>query len=399
MSQPFRWLCLSRIGTCCAAMAYSATLPMLREAWGMDATAAGSIQASYNITNAVAMLVAAWLCDHLGAKRVYLAACCGGIAASIAFALFARSADSALWWIIPLALTQGASYTPALILVAELVPVRRRGRAMGAVLAAGSFGYVLSISAAFGGASLFDYRLGFALCALGPGIGAAAGVVALRQHQPALRPAAAPATGPRGLLRTLVTPMSVLLTLGYTAHCWELLGSWAWMPSFLAITLAGLGLPSLLRGLVIACAVHLAGVVATLSVGMASDRWGRQRVACLVALIGACLSLSLGWSTVFPAGVVILLAALASFFILGDSGVLSAAMTETIPARYLGTVLAIRSIIGFSAGSLSPILFGMVLDHSGSGHGGQWGWAFMVLGAGGLLAALTAASLPKQAHP
>ena len=57
----------------------------------------------------------------------------------------------------------------------------------------------------------------------------------------------------------------------------------------------------------------------------------------------------------------------------------------------LGSALAIRSLLGFGAGAVSPLVFGRVLDFYG-GHGAPaagWGWAFGVLGAGGVLGLLS----------
>lgn len=372
-----------------AAMAYAGALPFLRDAWGMDAATAGSIQAIYNFSNALALLVASWLADRMGAKRVYLCSIWAAAAAMLLFALFARSYQSAVALAVLLAASQGGAYTPALMLVAEMVPSIRRGGAIGAMLAAGSFGYVLSVLTSLGGAQLFDYRWGFALCAAGPLLGALAGSAAL-WHHPRQGPGRADATG-GGLVGTLLTPVSLLLTLGYTAHCWELLGSWAWMPAFLAGQVASLGFGPLLAGLVVACSVHLAGTMATLTIGRASDHWGRKVVLLSVAAIGSLLSACLGWSVALGPIATLVLAFAASFFILGDSGVLSAAMTEAVPPRHLGTLLALRSILGFGAGALSPVAFGLVLD-----AGYAWGWAFMVLSAGGALAVIAAARLPGQ---
>jgi MFS family permease len=372
-----------------AAMAYAGALPFLRQAWDMDATTAGGVQAVYNFSNALALLVASWLSDRVGAKKVYLVSVWCGVVSSACFALFARSHASAVILAAFLAMSQGGAYTPALMLVAEMVPSPRRGGAMGGMLAAGSFGYVLSVLGALGGSALLDYRWGFAICAIGPLVGAIAGTISLKGWANVVHPKGKGEGG--RLLASLVTPVSLLLTLGYTAHCWELLGSWAWMPSFLANSLALLGLGPVLTGLVVACSVHLAGTIATLTVGHASDRWGRPAVLLCVAAAGAGLTLSLGWSAQLGPLVAVGLAFAASFFILGDSGVLSAAMTEAVPAKYLGTVLALRSILGFGAGSLSPVAFGMVLDATG-----QWGWAFVVLGCGGMMAAVAAAFLPRR---
>lgn len=372
-----------------AAMAYAGALPFLQAAWGMDGAIAGSVQAAYNFANALALLVASWLSDRLGAKRVYLFSVWGGVAAMALFALFARSHGSALVLAALVAASQGGAYTPALMLVAEMEPPARRGGAIGGVLAAGSFGYVLSISAALGGAALLDYRWGFALCAVGPLAGAVAGSLALRHHPNTVHPRQN--AGGEGLWRLMVAPVSLLLLAGYTAHCWELLGTWAWVPAFLTHALGGLGLGAVGTGLVVACAVHLSGVAANMLAGRLSDRWGRPRVLLGIAVLGAACSFTLGWSLSAGPWVALVLACMASFFVLADSGVLSAAMTEAVPPRYLGSALALRSILGFSAGSLAPVAFGATLDATG-----QWGWAFTTLGIGGALAAVAALALVRR---
>jgi MFS family permease len=84
-----------------------------------------------------------------------------------------------------------------------------------------------------------------------------------------------------------------------------------------------------------------------------------------------------------------------SFACLGDSPILSAAMTEVVDSAYMGTAFGLRSLLGFGAGAVSPIIFGFVLDItnlsvSGSSAYEIWGWAFGVLGLGGLVAVLSA---------
>ncbi|MGE5516994.1 MAG: hypothetical protein ACM31D_14385 [Bacteroidota bacterium] len=103
------------------------------------------------------------------------------------------------------------------------------------------------------------------------------------------------------------------------------------------------------------------------------------------------LTAAAGWSPAWHPLVTLALAAAASFAAYGDSGVLSTAMTEAVPRRHLGTVLALRSILGFGAGAVSPVVFGAVLDQSG-----QWGWAFSALAAGGLVAVAAALMLPRR---
>src|SRR4030095_11241067 len=78
--------------------------------------------------------------------------------------------------------------------------------------------------------------------------------------------------------------------------------------------------------------------------------------------------------------------ALYGFTALGDSPVLSTALTEAVSAPYLGAALALRSLLGFGAGAVAPIVFGQILDLTNvSGPlPTTWGWAFVALGVGGL---------------
>jgi MFS family permease len=81
------------------------------------------------------------------------------------------------------------------------------------------------------------------------------------------------------------------------------------------------------------------------------------------------------------------------FFALGDSPVLSTAITESVDPGYLGSTLAIRALLGFSAGGIAPIAFGAVLDLTNppdTTTPATWGWAFMVLGFGGVIATMCA---------
>ena len=385
-----RLLYLSRLATCTVAMTYAGALPFLRPVWGMDAAAAGSVQSAYNLGVALALLVASWLAGRVGARRVFLASSWAAAVAAVAMALFARSHASALVLVALVGATQGGAYAPALMLVAELAPSARRGIAMGFLLASGSFGYWLSVSGGLGISAWADYRWAFALCAVGPLIGAVAGWLALRGHPD--RPGGGASAAGVGVWAALLSPAALLLTLGYVAHTWELLGLWTWLPAFLAHALDGAGLGAVALGLVVASAVHLAGIVATLLAGTASDRLGRRVVLIGAAAMGGVLTVATGWSAGAAPALVLMLAAAASFAAYADSGVLSAAMTETVHPRHLGSVLAVRSLLGFGAGAVAPVVFGAVLDHTG-----HWGWAFAVLAAGGVVAAVAALALGANA--
>ena len=393
-------LVLSRAFVSLILMTYAASLPVLSREWGMTGAQAGVVQSCLLAGFAVSLFVTSWLCDHLGAGRIFLWFCWLAAAAALGFAAFARSFEQAAWLYGLVGLTQGGCYTPAIMLVAERLPPGRRGAGVGWVLAGMSAGYVGSISLVQALIASFDYRTAFLGCALGTLLGAvfgslAAGRAARRGTPP---PAAGPAVGSSanpGPVRLFRDRRSLLLTLGYMGHCWELFGLWAWAPAFLVASLLGktaLGAAGL--GVAIAIALHLSGFFASFSLGQASDRYGRRPVLLGVAALGALCSFGFGWSGDLPPLLLLAFATLYGFAAIGDSSVLSAALCEAVPGAYLGRGLALRSILGIGIGSAAPAAFGAVLDLSAPGQG--WGWGFVLMGLGGAVAAACAALLPAD---
>ncbi|PYO19849.1 MAG: hypothetical protein DMD88_14030 [Candidatus Rokuibacteriota bacterium] len=100
-------------------------------------------------------------------------------------------------------------------------------------------------------------------------------------------------------------------------------------------------------------------------------------------------SLTFGWLIGLPVAVVFVVGAVYGFTALGDSPVLSTALTEEVGAAHLGAALALRSFLGFGAGAVAPIVFGRILDltNAPGPFPTTWGWAFVSLGLGGLAAA------------
>jgi MFS family permease len=387
-------LALSRAFITLIFMTYAASLPTLTREWAMTATQAGLVQTCFSAGFALSLFITSWLSDHIGARRIFVWFCWLGAAAALAFALFARSFEQALWLYGLVGFTQGGSYTPAIMLVAQRLPPARRGAGVGWVLAGMSAGYVGSISLAQGLIATFDYRVAFTVCALGTIVGAIFGTIAAARV--ANRVAGRmPQVSHTGLLEDR---RSLLLTLGYMGHCWELFGMWAWAPAFLIASLGNrFALGAVGLGIAIAVALHLSAFVASFTMGQASDRYGRRAVLLAIAAIGALCSFGFGWSGQLPTLVLLCFAGVYGFAALGDSSVLSTAMSEAVPADYLGRALAIRSILGIGVGAAAPAAFGAVLDLSQPGPG--WGWAFALMGIGGVVATVCAALLPAAASP
>jgi MFS family permease len=196
---------------------------------------------------------------------------------------------------------------------------------------------------------------------------------------------------------------AMLFIGAYTAHCWELLGMWAWAPAFMTACVVAHGTEGLSAagmGAYITAGLHLAGLVASFSMGSLSDRLGRASVILFLASISTVCSFVFGWMIGLPFFFIILVGILYSFTSLGDSPVLSVGLTEVVSPAYLGTAFGWRSLVGFGAGGISPVVFGLVLDWSnpqGLVHDyyTNWGWAFVSLGLPGFGAIWAAHKLKK----
>jgi MFS family permease len=145
------------------------------------------------------------------------------------------------------------------------------------------------------------------------------------------------------------------------------------------------------------------GAVASGAGGWLSDRWGRTAVIAGMMAISSLCSFSFGWMLAAPVALIMLVGSVYGFSAVGDSAVYSTGLTETVTPSRLGSALAVRSLLGFGAGAVAPLVFGMVLDlHGGRAAGAAgWGWAFSALGVGGVLGlacALWLRTLPESSR-
>jgi MFS family permease len=385
-------------------MTYAAALPILLQEWSMSGAAAGGIASGYQMGYAVSLFVFSGLADRVGAKPLYLISFSAAALFSLAFAIFARGYLSALILHTLVAISLGGTYTTALMILANQYPPERRGMASGYFIASSSLGYMLSLVLSGFAIPLGGYKLSFFLTSLGPLSGAMITWLTLSKTKVSI----AEREKKQSFKKEVLGNKPGMLLIGaYSFHSWELLGMWAWTPAFLfsCLTLKGeqalgaAGFSSYLTS-----ALHLSGMFASFSMGSLSDRLGRARVILLLSGISAACSFIFGWSISWPFVLVVCIGLVYAFVSLGDSPVLSAALTEVITPSYLGAAFGLRSLLGFGAGAISPLVFGIILDFTNPNVSGQeyylsWGWAFGSLGLGGLGAVWAANRLRKISHP
>ncbi len=360
------------------------------------------VQAGFHLGYLTSLFVVGFAMDRFGAKRAYLGM---GVLACLspwAFVLFADGFWSAFWLHALTGLCQGGTYTPALALINDHVERERRGRAMGYLIAGSSAGYALCLGVAGLALQFTDWRGALAVVALLPALSWLAALFALKDTQNRVHPRPAGESLLASLPAVWRDRRGMLSVWSYTFHNWELLGLWAWLPAFLsaALVLNGYSLhDSAAIGLGLSALTYVANIGGSIAGGTMADRWGRLETILLWSCVSLVISFSIGWLLAAPLWLLVALACLYNFAGIADSATHSTVLAESVPPHYLGVAYAIRSVIGFGAGVVSPVVFGWALDlfggKSASGALG-WGIAWTTLGLGALLGPVATWRLKRE---
>lgn len=388
-------LCVARVGFAMMFTAYSGVLPLLRADWNMSAGEAGLIQSAWHVGYLISLFAVGFLSDRFGAKRTFLAGNLLAAASAMVFALLTDGFVSALLLHGLLGLCSGSSYTPGLTLISERFSSGSRGRAMGFYLAAASLGYAVALLLGGTLVTAIGWRGVFVATACGPLAAACLSFYTLRRTPNIVHPAPAAAGAGLSLLEVLRNRPAMLLIWAYVFHSWELLGMWAWLPAFLAISAAAGGdvtAQAVGLGALLTAITYVSSMAGSVAGGSLSDRWGRTAVILVMSCASLACSLTFGWLLGLPLWLLVLVAIVYNLTGIGDSSVYSTAVTELVPPRYIGAAYSIRSVLGFGAGAVSPWTFGLVLDWARGGplHSDAWAWglAWTSLGVGALLGPL-----------
>jgi MFS family permease len=358
-------------------------LPLTQAEWGLSGREAGLVQAAFHLGYLTSLFIVGFIADHFGAKRAYIFT---GIAACISpwgFVLFADGFWSAFWLHALTGLCQGGSYTPALALINDHVERERRGRAMGYLIAGSSAGYALCLAVAGAALRFTDWRGALTVVACLPVVSWLLGLYVVRTTPNRIHARPAGESALAAIPAVWRNKRGMLSIWAYTFHNWELLGLWAWLPAFLTAALLLQG-QSAENALMFAGLTYLANIAGSIIGGTMADRWGRIPAILTWSCVSLALSFSIGWLIAAPIALLVALACLYNFAGIADSSTHSLVLAESVPPHYLGVAYAVRSVIGFGAGVVSPVVFGWALDASG----GSWGFAWMTLGIGAALGPL-----------
>ena len=140
--------------------------------------------------------------------------------------------------------------------------------------------------------------------------------------------------------------------------------------------------------LLFASLTYVANIAGSITGGTMADRWGRTQTLLAWSCTSLALSFTIGWLVSLPIAFLVALACVYNFAAIADSSTHSTVLAESVPPHYLGVAYAVRSVVGFGAGVVSPVVFGWALDLAGGAKASAdpfaWGIAWSTLGLGAL---------------
>jgi len=357
---------------------------------------AGIVLSAFQAGYVVAVLALGFLSDRIGGRKIFILSAIETSLAGLAFAIFAKGFFSAAVIRALAGLGQGGLYVPGMKLLSQYFSPRERGRALGIYTSAliGSYAGALYVAAPI--ASAYSWQWAIVLTSVWGLPGALLVFFFVKERaEPKVRAesSGAPLSSSRSFwVKGILGGKPVaLLNLGYMSHMWELYGFYGWVGPFVVAVALGHGFSdssALVYGNTIAASAILMGIVSTALGGFMSDRIGRTRTVIMVLLVSAACSFSTGWLMEIPLYGFLGIILAYGFFVVMESAVFKAGLSELVAPEYLGSALGVQSFLGFGITILSPALFGLVLDLSAPGLEGQppvWGWSFVLLGLGALV--------------
>ncbi len=373
-------LCLAEVLGMAGSMTVPALLPVFIGEWDLSTTQAGWLGGSAHLGYVLAVPVLLGLTDRLDTRKIYIACTALTVLSCAGFALVADGFWSAFLFRALGGVGLAGTYMPGLRILSDHISGPRAGRCMsfytasygigvaGSTLVAGFVAGAAGWRAAFWGAA-FLTLVAFLLAALlvpptkPKETEAPPSLAALFDFRPVLRNR--PAMG---------------YILAYTAHNWELFGCRGWLVAFLAFAI---GAPEgQVPGEVtmLATAILLMGVAASILGNEAAQRWGRNRFLTIIMLASAAIAAVFGFAAALPFWALAALALLYGATVTADSASLTVGLVNAAGAGRRGVAMAMHSLLGFAGAFLAPIVFGFALEAAGGpGQVSGWGAGFLTL--------------------
>ncbi len=393
---------------------FSAVLTYIAEEFGLSGSDTGTILAVFQVGYVIVVVLTGRLADILGTKKVIFWATLLTGLFSTAFVYLAGGFYSILVLRLLTGLSAGAIYAPGMALLSNWFNPEQRGRAIGAYTAALTIAYGGGYFIASPLAAVYGWRTGILWTSL-PVFIAVVILWFFIEESPAeedgSEEAAAPASA-RSLNRkrpegALPAPHGgyrgpTVITVSYMGHMWELYAFWGWIGPFMTACFFAAGYAeteAVIWGGRVAAFIILLGAPAVWIMGIMADRWGRTRAIILAATCSLAAQFFFGFLYGRSLALLIMVGLWIGFWVIADSGIFKAGLTEMVIDDIRATSLGVQSAIGYSMTVIAPWAFGRVLDFLNEGvspvQASNWGLPFITLGIGALLAPAAALFLRR----
>ncbi len=328
----------------------------LRAAYGVDYTGVGALLSAYLLGYVLAQIPAGFAADNLPTRRVTLA---GLATITVVSAAFALSADFATALVLRfvMGLSGAALYSSTVKLTLAASP--NRATTMGVLQSGAGAGMIVGLFLLPLLAQVADVRAALLAMAALSALSLLVAAVGLRRSP---GPAAADRESFARQVRTVVgrRPFLYLSSCAFLA-LFSVYGITAWLPTYLRNVF---GLDSATAG-AIASLVNVALIVASPLGGRLSDRLGSRPRVMLVGygLLVAAFALLAGIGQPLVVAASALVAGVGLSFTLPITTTLT---TETFGMGRAGLAVSLQLAVGQVASTISGVLFGLLLDATGS---------------------------------
>jgi MFS family permease len=372
-------LCLAEVLSLTGFSTFAGLLPGFLAEWRLSNTEAGWINGLYFASYMLGVPVLVALTDRIDPRRVYVLSAILTAMSALGFGLIAEGFWSATGFRALAGFGLAGTYMPGLKALTDHVGPEHRSRFIAFYTASFSIGSSLSFLLAGEIDAWFGWRWTFVLVGLGPV--AAMSLVWFLVPASAPHHFVAPARFLLDFRPVLANRRAMAYVLAYFAHNWELFALRSWLVAFLVFAQAQHGagaLGGLWSATLIAAAVNLIGLPASVLANEMTRRFGRRGVVITVMTSSALLAALLGFLTALPIPLLVVVCLIYRVTGSADSASITSGVVAHAAEGARGATMAVHSFIGFSGAFLGPIVFGGVLDLAGGGDGWlSWGLAFV----------------------
>jgi predicted MFS family arabinose efflux permease len=355
-----------------------ALLPQFIAAWSLTNTQAGWLAGIVSAGYMLAVIPLVSLTDRRPARQIYLASSTLSALSCFGMAL-CDSLLPALGFRAAAGIAMAGMYMPGLQALTHGVEGTMRARI--AAWYTSSFTVGASISFLFGRVgTLLGWRSAFVVAGLLSTTGIVIAWVALPRRVPAGDADPQPLFNLRPIF---ANRDALVLIIGYAAAIWGCVGLRQWIVVFLTFCAGDQAtVPAQAWTiLVVGALISFLGVPAGLIGNELSIRYGLRSIATLVFLLSAFAGGLFGFTAMLPYIAVLALSVFVGFIVQGNFSNLTSGVLAVAAPQYRGATIGLYSCIGFAAGFLGTLLFGVALDQfGGTSHLAAWILSFGTCG-------------------